>query len=88
MIQIYRELTVETGDESEEAITLWLVSYQQLSHAAGRRTHTFIEALARWCLAQGWLLETGDDPYREQSLRIFGGAFSLPEAELEWAGDA
>lgn len=84
MISILNELTLEIGDAtSEEEVTLWLVNYgEQPSRHRQRRTRAFIDAFSRWCLSQGWLLETGDDPYLEQSLRIFGGdGFSLPEPE-------
>jgi len=61
VIYITRELTLEIGEQSEEDITLWLVSYRQLSTTTQRQTRIFIQALARWCLSQGWLLEIGEE---------------------------
>lgn len=77
MISILNELTLEIGDAAtEEEVTLWLVNYgEQPSRTTIKRTHTFIEALARWCLTQGWLLETG-----------CGDSFALPEMKAEFRG--
>lgn len=86
MIQIHNELTVACGDDTEQPITLWLVSYgNPPSPAEMRQAATFIQALTRWCFAQGWQLESGDDPYQEQSLRIFDGGFSSPDGDV-WDG--
>jgi|GEM_PF-3745974 len=86
MIQIHQELCIEQGDAEAQSITLWMVSYgDKLSAREMDQTQHFIESLRCWCLAQGWQLESGDDPYQEQSLRIFDGGFSSPDDE-GWDG--
>jgi len=88
MIQIHQELCIEQGDVEAQPITLWMVSYgDTLSASEMAQTQHFIERLRCWCLAQGWRLDGGDDPYQEKSLRIFDGGFSSPDDE-EWDGVA
>lgn len=69
MITIHDELTIEPGDFSGAPITLWLVDYEGRKRAELHPEWPRILAyLKRVCALQGWLLECGDDPYRERSL--------------------
>lgn len=79
MINIHQEVTIDVGDPQEQTLTLWLVSY---GSPADDRTKDIwpavVELLRRACAHQGWLLECGDDPYREKSLAVFAEGFSWP----------
>ena len=91
MISILNELTLEIGDAitCEEEVTLWLVNYGKRAlpqPGCEQAREPFSIALGRVVsLTQGWLnWRRGDDPYQEQSLRIFGGdGFSLPETRSQ-----
>lgn len=79
MISILNEVTIDLGTMDEQSITLWLVSYgPRPAQDTPDYWPMVVEALRSFCARQGWLLETGDDPYREKSLAVFAGGFGWP----------
>lgn len=79
MITIHNEVTIDVGTMDDHPITLWLVSYGPRPDAEETDYWPLVvEALRSFCARQGWLLETGDDPYREKSLAVFAGGFGWP----------
>jgi len=83
MITIHNEVTIELGDVHEQTLTLWLVTYGTPQDINERPDYwpMFVEALSHFCARKGWLMETGEDPYREKSLSVFAEGFSWPPDE-------
>lgn len=82
MIRILNELHVDF-DGVTPGLTLWLVAYGEAEATELSRRQAFVRALAQFCGLQGWELEIGDDPYREQSLEVFAQGFASPDSGLK-----
>ncbi len=85
MITIHNEVSIELGDPQEQTLTLWLVSYGSPRDTGKQPDYwpMFVEALSHFCARRGWLLETGDDPYRDKSLAVFAEGFSWPPEQSD-----
>ncbi len=68
MIRIMNEVTIYMSDADEQPLALWLVAYGPPQDMGEQHDDwpIFVEALSDFCARQGWLMETGDDPYREK----------------------
>lgn len=84
MITIHNEVTIDVGAMDDHPITLWLVSYgPQPDMQTKDYWPLVVEALGSFCARQGWLLECGDDPYRDKSLAIFAEGFAWPPDDVD-----
>jgi len=72
VITILNALKIDVGAAVAQEITLWLVCYGSAPDGIEQRKwHLFVEGLADYCAAVGWLLACGDDSYEDKSLAVF-----------------
>ena len=77
MTTIHREVVIDLGDVTEEAIiTLWVVSKGAWPESdITDRQATFLDALNHLCDRQGWLMDANDDffePNPPAALQTYG----------------
>jgi len=61
MITILTELHLDTGLESEELLSIWLVSYRKQSPQKRLAWAGFVDALNDFCVSQGWQLSWDEE---------------------------